>query len=87
MPSELSGGMKKRVALARAIIFDDSRKATEPEVCCAPYCFGGGYFLFVLLCVLYYDFPIIWCKRFWWNHCQFGKILDLLHVIPMKALH
>eukprot|EP00252_Welwitschia_mirabilis_P015949 TRINITY_DN35366_c0_g1_i1.p1 TRINITY_DN35366_c0_g1~~TRINITY_DN35366_c0_g1_i1.p1 ORF type:complete len:371 (+),score=74.99 TRINITY_DN35366_c0_g1_i1:301-1413(+) len=31
-PSELSGGMKKRVALARAIIFDDLHKATVPEV-------------------------------------------------------
>lgn len=32
LPSELSGGMKKRVALARAIIYDDSHKAIEPEV-------------------------------------------------------
>uniref|UniRef100_A0A0D6QVM5 ABC transporter domain-containing protein n=1 Tax=Araucaria cunninghamii TaxID=56994 RepID=A0A0D6QVM5_ARACU len=32
LPSELSGGMKKRVALARAIIFDDSHRATAPEV-------------------------------------------------------
>jgi hypothetical protein len=61
LPSELSGGMKKRVALARAIIYDDSHKAIKPEVCCAPYSFGGGYFLFVVLCVLI----IIWCKRFW----------------------
>uniref|UniRef100_A0A803PTT1 ABC transporter domain-containing protein n=2 Tax=Cannabis sativa TaxID=3483 RepID=A0A803PTT1_CANSA len=32
MPSELSGGMKKRVALARSIICDTSKKAIEPEV-------------------------------------------------------
>lgn len=32
LPSELSGGMKKRVALARAIIYDDSHKAIKPEV-------------------------------------------------------
>lgn len=32
MPSELSGGMKKRVALARSIIFDTTKDATEPEV-------------------------------------------------------
>lgn len=29
LPSELSGGMKKRVALARAIIRDDENDATE----------------------------------------------------------
>ncbi|CAD6220052.1 unnamed protein product [Miscanthus lutarioriparius] len=32
MPSELSGGMKKRVALARSIIFDDTKDVVEPEV-------------------------------------------------------
>ncbi|XP_062199002.1 protein TRIGALACTOSYLDIACYLGLYCEROL 3, chloroplastic-like isoform X1 [Phragmites australis] len=32
MPSELSGGMKKRVALARSIIFDDTKEVIEPEV-------------------------------------------------------
>lgn len=32
MPSELSGGMKKRVALARSIIFDDTKDIIEPEV-------------------------------------------------------
>ncbi|KAL1542606.1 Protein TRIGALACTOSYLDIACYLGLYCEROL 3, chloroplastic, variant 2 [Salvia divinorum] len=32
LPSELSGGMKKRVALARSIIFDTTRHAIEPEV-------------------------------------------------------
>ncbi|CAL5075571.1 unnamed protein product [Urochloa decumbens] len=32
MPSELSGGMKKRVALARSIIFDDTKDEIEPEV-------------------------------------------------------
>ncbi|XP_065852913.1 protein TRIGALACTOSYLDIACYLGLYCEROL 3, chloroplastic [Euphorbia lathyris] len=32
MPSELSGGMKKRVALARSIIFDITKKSIEPEV-------------------------------------------------------
>ncbi|KAG2633533.1 hypothetical protein PVAP13_2NG264700 [Panicum virgatum] len=32
MPSELSGGMKKRVALARSIIFDDTKDVIEPEV-------------------------------------------------------
>ncbi|WCJ26768.1 non-intrinsic ABC protein 11 [Euphorbia peplus] len=32
MPSELSGGMKKRVALARSIIFDVTKKSIEPEV-------------------------------------------------------
>ncbi|OAY70687.1 Protein TRIGALACTOSYLDIACYLGLYCEROL 3, chloroplastic [Ananas comosus] len=31
-PSELSGGMKKRVALARSIIFDDTKEMIEPEV-------------------------------------------------------
>jgi ABC-type transporter Mla maintaining outer membrane lipid asymmetry ATPase subunit MlaF len=35
MPSELSGGMKKRVALARSIIYDDTKETIEPEVC--PY--------------------------------------------------
>jgi ABC-type transporter Mla maintaining outer membrane lipid asymmetry ATPase subunit MlaF len=33
MPSELSGGMKKRVALARSIIFYDTNEEIEPEVC------------------------------------------------------
>ncbi|XP_059628680.1 protein TRIGALACTOSYLDIACYLGLYCEROL 3, chloroplastic [Cornus florida] len=32
LPSELSGGMKKRVALARSIIFDTTRDEIEPEV-------------------------------------------------------
>nr|XP_043630694.1 protein TRIGALACTOSYLDIACYLGLYCEROL 3, chloroplastic [Erigeron canadensis] len=32
MPSELSGGMKKRVALARSIIYDTTKDAIEPEV-------------------------------------------------------
>ncbi|XP_047327639.1 protein TRIGALACTOSYLDIACYLGLYCEROL 3, chloroplastic [Impatiens glandulifera] len=32
LPSELSGGMKKRVALARSIIFDTSKDVLEPEV-------------------------------------------------------
>ncbi|XP_052194742.1 protein TRIGALACTOSYLDIACYLGLYCEROL 3, chloroplastic isoform X1 [Diospyros lotus] len=32
LPSELSGGMKKRVALARSIIFDTTKDAIEPEV-------------------------------------------------------
>ncbi|XP_042458987.1 protein TRIGALACTOSYLDIACYLGLYCEROL 3, chloroplastic-like [Zingiber officinale] len=32
MPSELSGGMKKRVALARSIIFDETKEIIEPEV-------------------------------------------------------
>ncbi|XP_059435792.1 protein TRIGALACTOSYLDIACYLGLYCEROL 3, chloroplastic-like [Corylus avellana] len=32
LPSELSGGMKKRVALARSIIFDTTQEAIEPEV-------------------------------------------------------
>ncbi|XP_015875657.1 protein TRIGALACTOSYLDIACYLGLYCEROL 3, chloroplastic isoform X1 [Ziziphus jujuba] len=31
-PSELSGGMKKRVALARSIICDTTKRALEPEV-------------------------------------------------------
>ncbi|KAK4480184.1 hypothetical protein RD792_013246 [Penstemon davidsonii] len=31
LPSELSGGMKKRVALARSIIFDTTKDAIEPE--------------------------------------------------------
>lgn len=33
MPSELSGGMKKRVALARSIINDTTKTTIEPEVC------------------------------------------------------
>lgn len=33
LPSELSGGMKKRVALARSIIFDTTKDTVEPEVC------------------------------------------------------
>jgi ABC-type transporter Mla maintaining outer membrane lipid asymmetry ATPase subunit MlaF len=33
LPSELSGGMKKRVALARSIIFDTTNETIEPEVC------------------------------------------------------
>ncbi|KAA3471816.1 protein TRIGALACTOSYLDIACYLGLYCEROL 3, chloroplastic-like [Gossypium australe] len=32
LPSELSGGMKKRVALARSIICDISKESIEPEV-------------------------------------------------------
>ncbi|GAB2277198.1 Protein TRIGALACTOSYLDIACYLGLYCEROL 3, chloroplastic [Dionaea muscipula] len=32
LPSELSGGMKKRVALARSIIFDVTKDTVEPEV-------------------------------------------------------
>lgn len=32
MPSELSGGMKKRVALARSIIYDTTSHTIEPEV-------------------------------------------------------
>ncbi|CAI9767414.1 unnamed protein product [Fraxinus pennsylvanica] len=32
LPSELSGGMKKRVALARSIIFDPTKDTVEPEV-------------------------------------------------------
>lgn len=32
VPSELSGGMKKRVALARSIIYDDTEDDKEPEV-------------------------------------------------------
>lgn len=32
MPSELSGGMKKRVALARSIINDTTKTTIEPEV-------------------------------------------------------
>ncbi|KZV53738.1 ABC transporter F family member 5-like [Dorcoceras hygrometricum] len=32
LPSELSGGMKKRVALARSIIFDTAKDSIEPEV-------------------------------------------------------
>ncbi|KAG9441021.1 hypothetical protein H6P81_016875 [Aristolochia fimbriata] len=32
LPSELSGGMKKRVALARSIIYDDTNNCVEPEV-------------------------------------------------------
>ncbi|KAK9673451.1 hypothetical protein RND81_12G168900 [Saponaria officinalis] len=32
LPSELSGGMKKRVALARSIIFDTTKNTVEPEV-------------------------------------------------------
>ncbi|KAH8518018.1 hypothetical protein Peur_048628 [Populus x canadensis] len=32
LPSELSGGMKKRVALARSIIFDTTNETIEPEV-------------------------------------------------------
>ncbi|XP_010906498.1 protein TRIGALACTOSYLDIACYLGLYCEROL 3, chloroplastic isoform X2 [Elaeis guineensis] len=32
LPSELSGGMKKRVALARSIIFDNTKEVVEPEV-------------------------------------------------------
>ncbi|KAL3652097.1 Protein TRIGALACTOSYLDIACYLGLYCEROL 3, chloroplastic [Castilleja foliolosa] len=32
LPSELSGGMKKRVALARSIIFDTTKDVIEPEM-------------------------------------------------------
>ncbi|KAH0462444.1 hypothetical protein IEQ34_010019 [Dendrobium chrysotoxum] len=44
LPSELSGGMKKRVALARSIIYDNTKEIVEPE---ASYehgrlCFGLG---------------------------------------------
>nr|DAD33954.1 TPA_asm: hypothetical protein HUJ06_012805 [Nelumbo nucifera] len=31
LPSELSGGMKKRVALARSIIYDNTKETIEPE--------------------------------------------------------
>ncbi|XP_047256353.1 protein TRIGALACTOSYLDIACYLGLYCEROL 3, chloroplastic isoform X2 [Capsicum annuum] len=34
LPSELSGGMKKRVALARSIIFDTTKDVVEPESEC-----------------------------------------------------
>uniref|UniRef100_A0A7N0VJQ1 ABC transporter domain-containing protein n=1 Tax=Kalanchoe fedtschenkoi TaxID=63787 RepID=A0A7N0VJQ1_KALFE len=32
LPSELSGGMKKRVALARSIIYDNTKDSIEPEI-------------------------------------------------------
>ncbi|KAJ0243009.1 Protein TRIGALACTOSYLDIACYLGLYCEROL 3 [Hirschfeldia incana] len=32
LPSELSGGMKKRVALARSLVFDTTKEVIEPEV-------------------------------------------------------
>ncbi|XP_041018518.1 protein TRIGALACTOSYLDIACYLGLYCEROL 3, chloroplastic [Juglans microcarpa x Juglans regia] len=32
LPSELSGGMKKRVALARSLIFDTTKESIDPEV-------------------------------------------------------
>ncbi|CAM8891621.1 unnamed protein product [Rhodiola kirilowii] len=32
LPSELSGGMKKRVALARSIIYDTTKDSIEPEI-------------------------------------------------------
>ncbi|KAG4203256.1 hypothetical protein ERO13_A05G390600v2 [Gossypium hirsutum] len=34
LPSELSGGMKKRVALARSIICDITKESIEPEFAC-----------------------------------------------------
>lgn len=39
MPSELSGGMKKRVALARAIIRDDEFDTSEQVSCLRGVCF------------------------------------------------
>lgn len=44
LPSELSGGMKKRVALARSIIYDNTKESVEPEV--------RSDFLLLLLCAL-----------------------------------
>ncbi|KAL5143706.1 Protein TRIGALACTOSYLDIACYLGLYCEROL 3, chloroplastic [Glycine soja] len=44
LPSELSGGMKKRVALARSIICDTTEESKEPEA-------------YIPLCVLLYDEP------------------------------
>lgn len=38
MPSELSGGMKKRVALARAIIRDDEFDTSEQVLCLRGLC-------------------------------------------------
>lgn len=45
LPSELSGGMKKRVALARSIIFDTTKDTLEPEV--------HYYILFIVSIVIY----------------------------------
>ena len=40
MPAELSGGMKKRVALARAIIRDDEHDTSEQVPYSPPHCSG-----------------------------------------------
>lgn len=54
MPSELSGGMKKRVALARSIIYDTTNNAIEPEVYTIVLEYDLFYpILFVSLCSLY----------------------------------
>lgn len=45
LPSELSGGMKKRVALARSIIFDTTKDAIEPEVCKCCFQLPGHFIL------------------------------------------
>lgn len=45
LPSQLSGGMKKRVALARAIIFDPTADTIEPEVCSRQITDSWNFFL------------------------------------------